>query len=187
MAGETGLTLYQQTRKHRRDSRKVLAVATWNVRSLQSLVESTGDERICRKHLQGARAIHNTVERKLDLLVRELRRYQVSVAGIQETKWFGNDVHVWSAEGHIFLHLGQPLPGNSDDAARNESVGIVLDEKATAVWRAAGETWEAVNLRIVTARLKLASPQQRRHGGSRETSNTFVTVMSVYAPRHPLE
>ena len=32
------------------------------------------------------------MDRKIDLLMGELRKYGVSVAGIQETKWFGKDV-----------------------------------------------------------------------------------------------
>ena len=31
-------------------------------------------------------------DRKIDLLMGELRKYGVSVAGIQETKWFGKDM-----------------------------------------------------------------------------------------------
>ena len=34
------------------------------------------------------------IDRKTDFLVGELRKYGVSVAGIQETKWFGKDVCV---------------------------------------------------------------------------------------------
>ena len=49
------------------------------------------------------------VYRKLDLLVHELQRYGVSIAGVQESKWFGVDV--WTAaDGYIFLHSGRPLP-----------------------------------------------------------------------------
>ena len=47
----------------------------------------------------------NVVDRKLDLLVKETEHYGVSVAGIQETKWFGKDV--WPATGgYTFLHSG---------------------------------------------------------------------------------
>ena len=46
----------------------------------------------------------------------------------------------------------------------------------------AGEAWEAVSSRIVTTRLKLARRGQKIPGGSRETHDTFVTVISVYAP-----
>ena len=74
----------------------------------------------------------------------------MSVAGIQETRWFGPDV--WNA-----------LPESAVKAVRNEGVGIALDDRATAAWRAAGETWEAVSSRIVTVRLKIAKVEQRQH------------------------
>ena len=42
----------------------------------------------------------------------ELKRYVVSVAGVQESKWFGKDV--WpAADGYTFLHSGRPLPNSS--------------------------------------------------------------------------
>ena len=152
-------------------------IATWNVRSL---VENAGDERICRKRPNEALPKPNTVDCKLDLLVRELRRYNVSVGAVQETKWFGSDI--WQADGYTLLHSGRPLPGDSESAARKEGVGILLDEKATNAWRAAGEAWEATSSRIISARLKIVRVGQRIPGGSRETSNTFATVISVYAP-----
>ena len=83
----------------RRNSRKKLFFATWNVRSL---VENSGDARICRSRPQQTNP--TIVDRKLDLLMEELARYNVSVAGIQETKWFGRDV--WTAGGYTFLHSG---------------------------------------------------------------------------------
>ena len=49
------------------------------------------------------------VDQKLDLLVQKLKRYDVCVVGIQETKLFAKDV--WLAiDGCMFLHLGHPLP-----------------------------------------------------------------------------
>ena len=48
------------------------------------------------------------------------------------------------------------MPSGDGSAIRKEGVGIALDGKATAAWRAAGEVWEAVSSRIATARLKLA-------------------------------
>ena len=112
--------------------------------------------------------------------MRELRWYNMSVGAIQETKWFGNDI--WQEEGYTLLHSGQPMPSDHENAIRREGVGIALDEKATAAWRAAGEAWEAVSSRIVTARLKLARRGQRIPCGSSETHDTFVTVISAYAP-----
>ena len=41
------------------------------------------------------------VDRKLELLVKELRPYRVAVAGILETKWFG--MEVWPADGIPFF------------------------------------------------------------------------------------
>jgi len=40
--------------------------------------------------------------------VGELKRYKVSVDGVQETKWFGCDV--WpAAEGYIMVHSGRSV------------------------------------------------------------------------------
>ena len=59
---------------------------------------------------------------------------------------------------------------------------IALDAKATAAWKDAGESWEAVSSRIVIARLLLAKTGQRKLGGSRESKNKYMTVVSVHAP-----
>ena len=70
-------------------------------------MKDVGDACICRKSRRehgDERIGAQTVDRKLDLLVRELKRYGVSVAGIQETKWFGNDL--WVADGYTLLHSG---------------------------------------------------------------------------------
>ena len=129
---------------------------------------------VCRKRPAGSRSTGN-VDRKLDLLVRELRRYKVSVAGVQETKWFGSDV--WPASGYTFLHSGHPLPGNEEVATRREGVGIALDERATLAWKNAGEVWEAVSSRIVVARLKWPTQKKQKQNGS-----LFVSVVCAYAP-----
>ena len=70
-------------------------------------------------------------------------------------------------------------PGNNDAAMRSEGVGILVDKKATAAWRRGGEVWEAVSSRMVMARLKWIGRGQRRRGGSRETSDISVSVLSV--------
>ena len=59
----------------------------------------------------GARGV--VVDRKADLIVQELKRYQISITGISETKCFGQEVyniHV-HVGGYTVLHSGRPLPG----------------------------------------------------------------------------
>jgi len=49
--------------------------------------------------------VNDFVDRKLNLLVGELKEIWISGAGVQETKWFGADV--WpAADGYIMLHSG---------------------------------------------------------------------------------
>ena len=79
---------------------------------------------------------HSDKPGMIDLLMGELRKYGVSVAGIQETKWFGKDV--WPVGRYTFLHSGHPLPGDQERASRNEGVGIALDKKATVAWKMQG-------------------------------------------------
>ena len=174
---------------------RAIVAATWNVRSL--VERAGGDRRICRSRpeRQGghgdrricrsrperqAQEVLNVVDRKLDFMMKELRRYRVSVAAVQETKWFGKDV--WEAQGYTFLHSGRPLPSEEGIVVRNEGVGIALDERATAAWKEAGEVWNAVGSLIVTARLKATSVGQRRPGSCRETRNIYISIISVYAP-----
>ena len=57
------------------------------------------------------------MDRKLDFLVKELKRLDVAIAGIQETKWFGKDV--WNANGFIPLHSERPVPDESEPQVRN--------------------------------------------------------------------
>ena len=58
----------------------------------------------------------------------------------------------------------------------------MLDERATRTWKDTGENRKAVSSRVVMARLKVVHHGQRRPGGSRETGNTYLSVVSAYAP-----
>ena len=98
-----------------------LIVCSWNVRSL---VDNSGDIRICRKQCLGGDLLCDSVDRKLDLLVGELQRYKVSVAGIQETKWFGADVWPATSE-YTMLHSGKSTSGAGDEVAWREDVDVV--------------------------------------------------------------
>ena len=62
--------------------------------------------------------------------MKELKRYRVSVAAIQETRWFGKDI--WQADDFVFVHSGHPLPAEGEPALRNEGVGIKPLIKANA-------------------------------------------------------
>jgi len=59
------------------------------------------------------------------------RYFIVAVAGIQETKWFRSD----AAKGCTLLRSGRPTP----KVSKGKGVGIVMSNRATAAWRAAGE------------------------------------------------
>ena len=59
-------------------------IDTWNVRSM---VDTEGTVAIASRRQDGVRG----EERKVDLIVREMKRYKVKVVGLQETKWFGCD------------------------------------------------------------------------------------------------
>ena len=161
-----------------------ITLATWNIRTL--VENAGGDRRICRSRPGPNTQVHehasspHCVDRKLDFLVGELRRLGVAVAGIQETKWFGSDI--WTADGYTLLHSGRSLPEEGDPQVRNEGVGILLDKDATAAWKDAGESWDAISSRVVKARLKVARSGQRRPGGSRMTSDIYMSVVSAYAP-----
>jgi len=109
--------------------------------------------------------------------VGELGKYGVSVAGVQETKWF--DADVWPAvDGYIMLHSGRSIPQDGTAVVRREGVGIVLNFTAAAAWRAAGEVWNSVSSKLITARLKWVGKrwQQNKHH-----------LWQFYVRMHPLQ
>ncbi len=65
-----------------------LRVGCWNMRTL---VESDGTiaTAVARK---SSRSV--AVDRKASFLVQELRKYRLSIVGISESKWFGQDACV---------------------------------------------------------------------------------------------
>ena len=90
-------------------------VGTWNVRSM---VDTEGSVTIASRRQDGQRG----EERKVDLVVRELKRYNVKVAGLQETKWF--NCEVYEVGGSVVLTCGRALPGGGDSFQRGEGVAI---------------------------------------------------------------
>ena len=120
------------------------------------------------------------VDRKLDILVRELKRHGISIAGIQETKWFGSDA--LPADGCTIVHSGRPLPSDQERGTRNEGIGIALNKKATAAWKNAGEVREAASSRVDMARLMWTGLGKKKHWKPRRSTDTHVSIICVYAP-----
>ena len=120
-------------------------IASWNVRSL---LDSEGPVETAR---QGRDTVHGE-DRRIDEVVKELCRYGVKVAGLQETKWFGSAVY--HVSGCVVLAAGRPVPTTEEALQRGEGVALVLMDAAVRAWREAGERWKMWSSRIVSAQLK---------------------------------
>ena len=116
--------------------------ATWNVRSL---LDSEGPIETARQRSE----VDRVEDRKIDLVVRELGRYGVKVAALQETKWFGNAVY--RVGDCTVLAAGQPSPKPDMPTQRGEGVAIALLGCAVNLWKADGEQWKAWSSRLVSA------------------------------------
>ena len=130
-----------------------LAIGSWN---LHSIVESEGSVATAstRRGVQ--------VDRKVNLLVEELRCFEISIAGISETKWFGQDVY--EVNGFVLVHSGRPFPADGEPVRTNAGVGILLNPTMAAAWRDSGECWRAVSSRIVSVCIQLQRcTYSRRH------------------------
>ena len=78
-------------RRARRGRRSITwKLSTWNMRSM---VDTEGPVKIASQRADS----HRGEDRKVNLIVNELRRYDVKVAALQETKWFGSEVYYVSA------------------------------------------------------------------------------------------
>ena len=108
-------------------------------------------------------------DRRIDLIVRELDRYNIKVAALQETKWFGRNVYVVGES--VVLTAGRKTPQRNESRQRGEEVAIVLSKEAATVWRAGGEQWSAWGSRIVKVSL-----------GSGKGSLSRIHILSCYAP-----
>ena len=153
-------------------SSNYLHVGCWNVRTL---VEADGDICTGMSRPGGRRLV---VDRKVEFLVRELKRCKVNMVRISETKWFGQAVYL--VDGCTVVHSGRPVPAAGDVIQRGEGVGIVLDPVMSEAWRSAGEVWKVVSSRIVMLRLLLTEKEVPGLG----SRPLYITLLSVYAPTH---
>ena len=106
-------------------------LGSWNVRSL---LDTEGPVETAR---QGRDTVDGE-DRRIDLVIRELVRYNIKVAALQETKWMGNGVY--QVGSSTVLASGGPVPGPGEPLQRGEGVAIVLCGPAVGAWQEAGET-----------------------------------------------
>ena len=93
-------------------------------------------------------------------------RYQIEVAALAETNIPNSGIYTVNA--YTFICSGA-LKRDRSRAAHGAAV--CLGPKASRVWKNSGSTWEAVNSRIVTVRIKCQSIP--------------IRVIAVYAPVNP--
>ena len=134
-------------------------LGSWNVRSV---LNAGGPVETARR---GGNAVQAEAGKAV-LVVRELNRYSIKVAALQETKCATHRVgeSMVIAAGRAVPEPGQPLQ-------RGEGVAIVLSGSATGAWREAGEQWKAWSSRLVTAQLQPGKNKADR-----------LHVLSCYAP-----
>ena len=137
-------------------------LASWNVRTLLDVdgpIETAS-------HGCGVVVVD---ERKIDQVVAELGRYKVDVAGLQETKWFGDGVY--EVAESMVIAAGRPVPGAGAVMQRGEGVAVVLSGAAVEAWRSGGCRWKAWSSRLVSVTMKVG-------GGCTDV----LHVVSCYAP-----
>ena len=61
---------------------------------------------------------------KVDSIVREMKRYNMKVVGLHETKWFGCDI--CDVAGSVVLTSGRSIPYTADSFQRGEGGATVL-------------------------------------------------------------
>ena len=137
-------------------------VGSWNVRSL---LDSEGPVETARQGRDTAQG----EDRRIDQVVMELNRYNVKIAALQETKWFGNAMY--RVGESIVVAAGRPVPKPGETLQRGEGVAIVLSGPAVRAWKEAGEKWKVWSPRLISAQLRT---------GKRE--HDILHILSCYAP-----
>ena len=91
---------------------------SWNVRSL---LDNDGPIEIART---GPACHQISEDRRVDLVICELLRYNIYVAALQEIKWFGTEYYIVGKS--VILTAGRPTPQSGESWQREESVALVL-------------------------------------------------------------
>ena len=152
--------LFAQRTKLKRSSTWYLA--SWNVRTL---LDTTGSIETARQRCD----LSDEEDRRIDQVVDVLENYRVTVAALQETKWFGNEVY--KVGESLVLTAGRPVP--QEDRQRGEGVALVLRGPAVHAWKAGGSRWKSWGSRIVSASLRLGTHR-----------NYQLHILSCYAPMY---
>ena len=136
---------------------------TWNV---QSLLDSEGSVETAR---QGLDCRQVTEDQRIDLVVRELYRYKIPVAALQETKWFGQAVYCVGKS--VVITAGRPTQQPGQSKERGEGVAVVFSGPAITTWKKGGEQWKTWGSRLI--KVTLATGKK---------SSDCLHVLSCYAP-----
>ena len=115
-----------------------LKFASWNVRSLVNVSGPVQTDYVRR----GAAASKDVDDGRINVVVSELKRLGIEVAGVQETHWFGQDVY--SVGNSTVLARGRPLPADGEAFRRGDGVAIILRGRALEAWKAGGSQWRPV-------------------------------------------
>ena len=118
-----------------------LTLAAWNVRTLQ---DNT-----------------NSAERRTAIIARELKRCNIDIAALSETRLHGETQITEVGAGYTFFCKGLP-----EDQPAQQGVGFAI--RSTLVSRITSVPF-GINARIMSARVQLDGRQ-------------YVTIVSIYAP-----
>ena len=153
-----------QNKAHRAFRRKLSTwrIGTWNVRSM---VDTEGPIEIASQRADGQRG----ESKKVDQIVEEMKRYNVKVAALQETKWLGNEMY--QVGGSVILTAGREITSPGAPLQRGEGVAILLLGPAIDAWKKTGRKWKAWNSRLISACLQVGN-----------TSSDRLHIISCYAP-----
>ena len=102
---------------------------------------------------QGLDCRQVTEDRRINLVVRELNRYKIPAAVLQETKLFGQAVYCVGKS--VVITAGRPTPQPGHSEQRGEGVAVVLSGPAIATWQKGGEQWKTWGSRLIRSPLLL--------------------------------
>ena len=121
---------------------------------------------------QGPDCRHLSEDLRVDLVIRELQRYNIPVASLQETKWFGSALY--EVGRSVVLTAGRPTPQAGQSMHRGEGVAIILSGPARTAWKTGGEQWKTWGSRLI--RVTLVSGKRRS-----EQMHIFSCYASTFA------